>query len=138
MSRIELVGTVISGRGAFMKSTIQVIVSFLLLCSYSMVFGEARQNDCGLNEVKQKFTDLAFIGPFSLDKAKSMYADSVSGNETDRMEKDWNTFIENASRSGCVYFFSSDAESWKLLRGVKGFALIDNGKALEMVITSKS
>ncbi|WP_394182666.1 hypothetical protein [Marinomonas posidonica] len=119
---------------------VQMIMNFLLLCFSTMVFSEESQNDCGLSSVKQQFSDLTFVGPLTIDETQSMYSADISENETEQMAFDWNILIKRASESaaGCVYFFSTDEESWNLLRGIKGFTLIENGKALDMIITSKS
>lgn len=124
-----------------MKKLLLTFIVFNMLFGCSLGFGEKSKSEldvCGLSMVKSKFPDLLFEGPLSFGVADAMYKDKVSVYETKRMKEEWTDFKKEAEYKSCIYYFTSNEKSWQSLSGTKGFVIVREGVAVNMVITTKS
>jgi hypothetical protein len=50
----------------------------------------------------------------------------------------WEEFKSEVRAGDCIYFFTSDKQSWQALYGIEGYALIRDGEVVAMIVTAMS
>lgn len=114
------------------------LLSTLVGCSYGVGQTNNASDICGIEMVKSHFTDLEFSGPFSFTEIEAKYDALLSDFNTNKISQHWPEFKKQSEHSHCLFDFTTDTHSWNSLSGIKGYALIKDGKVIEMFITIKS
>ena len=115
------------------------IFTYLLILSSSTASDDGGfRTDCDIDRVRKEYPHLQFDGPVSSHDVERFVAKEFSGFSPDYYSSDLEDFMNDYRNVGCFFFYTTDAESWKYLRGVRGVAYIKSGSVVNMYVTKKN
>ena len=128
---------------------ILVCLSMLIVLFTAHVSDNRAETRGGKNIIEKIITQeiglpVTIEGPFTIEEVEKRAMEEIKKSPDapqipfGYINEEWQEFKKKCSKNSAIYAFDSSRESWEALRGRKGYALIDNNKVIDIIITRMS
>ena len=111
-------------------------LSINLLFACSVASKDVR--DCNEGVIDNRFSGYIFEGPYTVNQATEIFNKETRDYPSHNLTSNWESFLNEADTSSCIYRFTSSDGDWNKLQGANGFALTQDAKVINIFIVKKS